>query len=392
MAQALQRGSRVFAPLTPGPGDPVPRRLPSPPLSSSLLVVAALASCAPISGPSSDGGTLEDGGSGAPSIDACSSDPRWSAGRALPSARDHHGTFITTGATPKLHVTGGNTYQGVLAEHWEADILDDGSLGEWREGAALPAPQAGHAVAQVGDHVLLVSGRDATGFRARVLVSNLDDNADITGWREVAPLPVARFHASAATAGDVLYVTGGLTTDGTATDSVFSARVAEDGTISSWSQLSPLPAPRSHHASFVLDGHLYVSFGFEGNAFQNATTGHKDILRAELLDEGGLGPWETALDFDLDISTQAATVTGDCVYLVGGLVKPSSGALDYNALVYRLGYEAGALEDPVATARPLSTGRSHMHQAPYFRGRLYAVGGSRALQDVTADVEIGAFD
>ncbi len=71
----------------------------------------------------------------------------WAAGTSLPSGRDHHGTFVTTGGGQAwLWVAGGNDYKAMMSDTWRAPIAADGSLGAWIAGPSLPAKNAGMGV------------------------------------------------------------------------------------------------------------------------------------------------------------------------------------------------------------------------------------------------------
>lgn len=346
-----------------------------------MFVVLALLACTP-----PDGG---DTGPPARAFDVCGGAPTWSGRPALPAPRDHHATFAVPdadGAT--LWVAGGNDYADVRNDTWALALGPDGPVGDWVEGPDLPRRQAGAAVAEVDGRVILAGGRGNTALLDAVFVSDHDGDGRLVGWTDGPSLPDARFHASAAVVGRTIVVTGGVDADGEATDTVVAADLAADGTLSAWRALDPLPAPRSHHAAFAADGRLYLTFGFAGNAFTNATEPHGDVIAATLLDDGTLGPWVTVLTHDLAVATHAATVADGCVLLPGGLVGEGH---DHTAAtaVRRLDLTDG-VGLPEALPGP-TIGRSHLHQAPLVDGRLYLVGGSPDLQEVTGAVEIGAF-
>ncbi len=349
-----------------------------------LLLVLGVLACQRTSDPDKS-----ETGDPAPTWDACADTPTWSTGPELPEPRDHHATFVVPhadGAT--LWVAGGNDYTDILRDTWSLELGADGPTGEWEEGPRLPMPRAGAAVAEVDGRVILVAGRSATAFLDSVLVSEHDADGRLTGWTDGPEVPIARFHANAAVIGRTILVTGGVDSDGEATDTVMAATLGEDGTLSGWTELDPLPAPRSHHASFAADGRLYLSFGFSGNAFTDDTTAHHDVIAAPLNDDGTLGAWETVLTYDVDLSTHAATVADGCVLIAGGLVH-HGGDYEYSGDLRRLDLTDG-VGAPELLDGP-TIGRSHLHQAPLVDGRLYLVGGSEDMQSVTGALEIGAF-
>jgi hypothetical protein len=324
-----------------------------------------------------------------PATRACPTGVTWSQGLALGGvARDHHATFITTRGGPQLHVVGGNNYISVLADHWVAPIMEDGSLGLWTQGASLPAHAAGQGVAQVGDEVFLLGGRTAAAISPLVYRAIMDEAGEITGWEEATPLPQGRFHNSAAVHGRAIYVSGGLQSDGLAQPSLYRAEVQPDGTLGEWTTLE-LSAARSHHSSFVYDDHLYLLLGLEGNPFNNRDTNKLDVVRAPLTAQG-VGTWETVSTADRGLTAHTTTTLGDCALTLAGQTVTPAGLLTFHDEVQTL-----ALDAPGAwgqTSGALTTARSHVHQAPHHNGFLYVVGGSEGHRLVVKSVEIGRID
>lgn len=314
----------------------------------------------------------------------------WSSGTEFAgSARDHHVTFVhQTPQGASLHVISGTNYRGLFDDHWRASILEDGELGEWEQGVDLPYVRGGMAYAPHREKHLFLGGRDARGMVQTVLVSVHDEDGEITGFEETTPLPAARFHGSAVVHEDRVYVSGGLTSNGQAQDSLYIGELDEDSRVTSW-RATALPEARSHHASLVHDGYLYMLHGFSGNPFQNATTDHRDIIRAKLDPvTGDPGEWELFLEENVGVSTMSATLSGDCACRLGGLMAVPLSGYDYsNAMVC---YDLNSGTEMVTRSQhAFLLGRSHMHQAPLYNGAYYIVGGSEAYQTVTTEVEIG---
>lgn len=79
------------------------------------------------------------------------------------------------------------------------------------------------------------------------------------GWAQGVPLPASRGEMKVAVIDDQIYVPGGMTGPGTATDrfEIFDP-VADE-----WLSGSPLPRALDHHGTEALDGTLYVMGGLE---------------------------------------------------------------------------------------------------------------------------------
>ena len=327
-------------------------------------------------------------------VDPCAARLEWTAGAELPTPRDHHGTVIYTRADGRaiLQVQGGTNYNTIFSDVWEAELQDDGTLAAWEQGAALPGVRAGHAVVHEGEHLFLLGGRELSGFLATTLRPTWGEAGRVDGWEAQAPLPEARFHASASSDGSHVWLTGGLNSeDNEAQNTVYVAPILEDGALGEWRLQGRMFDPRSHHASFVRDGRLYLAYGFKGNPIGSQTEELTDVIAAPILEGGELGEWERILRDDLAISTLGVTALEGCAFMTGGLVRGGPSDYTYNNQLWRLDFGADGAPTRTPVDGALSVGRSHLHQSPFHDGRLYVVGGSRGLQSVTPLVEIGTF-
>jgi hypothetical protein len=179
-------------------------------------------------------------------------------------------------------------------------------------------------------------------------------------------------------------VTGGLA-ERTSVADVAAARLTADGAPEAWVELAALPAPRSHHASFVHDGALWVVAGLNGNP-AGAHEQLRDILRAPIQADGTLGDWTTAGRLDSAYATHSAFVRDGWLYVVGGVENNARFVPTVQRAPIRAGGTLGFFEH----AAPLPVGRAHVHQTPLRGDRVYSVGGS-ANRRLMTGVHIGTF-
>lgn len=342
---------------------------------------AGLDAAPPDAGPA-DGGAVDAGAERA----SCPEAIDWSLGPEFPEPRDHHATFVWTGASgPALYVVGGFD-GGVFTNAWRADIAADGSLGAWADAGRPNARSSGMALAEHGDRIYLLGGHSGSGRIATTTSFTIDEAGMLTDTRSEAELPAPRFHASAAVRGDLVFVTGGLGTPGEAEDSVFRARFDGEGRLADWTTLDPLPAPRSHHSSFVQDGFLFLVGGFSGNPVGNRTTPHPNVIRAEIQPDGGLGPWQT-LGVELPsggVSTHANAAFEGCALVFAGITDAPLAVSD---AVLKLDSAAETITTLEASALPVP--RSHVHHAPVHGGFVYLVSGKDTFSSDTPTVLVG---
>lgn len=304
----------------------------------------------------------------------------WREGPILPAPRDHHATFIAGGY---LYVAGGNTYANLLSDVWRAALLDDGSLGDWAPAGPLPAPRGGHSVVVTARSVVLTGGqfsnRDNT---PTTLVASLDSLGRTGPWRDGPPLPGPRFHHASVTHDGWIYVTGGLEAR-TSVAGVAAARLEPDGTPAAWIDATPLPSPRSHHASFVHEGALFVVAGLNGNP-AGPHEQLRDILRATIKQDGTLEAWTAVGRLDSAYATHAAFVHDGWLYVVGGVENNARFVSTVQRAPIRQGGRIGFFEPTAA----LPVGRGHVHQTPVRGNVVYSVGGS-ANRKLVRSVLIG---
>jgi hypothetical protein len=309
----------------------------------------------------------------------------WTAGDSLSGPRDHHVVFITQAAGRAfLHVAGGNTYRSTLDDVWRAPIGADGMVGGWEQLTPLPSSRAGHSVIATDRVVLLTGGQGADRKNiTETLVARVGEDGSLGPWAVGPALPGPRFHHSMATHGRFVYVTGGLEA-ATSVPSVFRAELRPDGTLSEWTALPDMPKPRSHHGSFVHDGALYLVAGLNGNP----AAPHeplRDVLRAAIGADGSLGEWTTVSALPHAYGTHSAFAHDGFVYLVGGVEDNAR----FSDAVLRAPIKTdGTLGDWSRVGSSLPAARSHVHQTPVHQGRIYSAGGS-ARRQVTGQVWVG---
>lgn len=341
--------------------------------------------------PPVDGGGLPDAGTDAGPPDCERNEMgqchvfAWLDGTTYPVPVDHHTAFMAaTETTARLFVVGGVENNPAMPQEGtiydavrSAEIMLDGSLGEWRDEAPLPLPLAFHTQVVTGERVYLIGGlsEDAAGPAASplVLVADFTGDGGITEFRDAgrsARLRVPRLHATAQITNGRLYVIGG-SAGNSLTASVVSAEVMTDGSVGTFVGETDLPTERSHAASVLVDGTIYLLGGFSGTT--TAPVERRELLRADFGEKDGLITWTPIGELEDPPWTHSAFMMDGYVYLVGGGDQRSGGR--YLARVRRARYEDRAWGEFEDVADPLPAARAHVHFVPELDGRLYSVGG-----------------
>jgi len=347
-----------------------------------------------VGGSGGDGGTGGDGGSGGDVVAPAAVDIEWQTAEVrYPWALDHHVTFTWPRGEGGhwLYVVAGVTDRMEFHDAIRvAQIEEDGTVGAFAVSTIdYPLAVGGHAFTVAGGTVVIAGGRDETlTNRTEVFTNTPGADGLITMWRHAPSLPEGRFHATAAYHDGFVYVIGGLSGN-VASDTIFRATIESDGTMGNWVEAGTLPEPRSHHASFVHDGWLYVLGGQSGNPMGEYAW-HEDVWRAEIAADGSLGPWET-LEPLPDANVAGAVVLAEGAFFVVGGID----SVGYTNAVHRADLAADGTIAKWTEVSPLPIKRAHVHQLPVVDGRAYSVGGSAnagSLDDVLVGTLVPAAD
>ena len=150
----------------------------------------------------------------------------------------------------------------------DSDLIDaveayDPLFGAWTQVASLPAARHHHTAAVVDGKMYVLGGEfiDDEGYQvATDRVDVYDPAAD--SWQQMAAMPTARERNAAAVVSGKIYVSGGFNTSGEPSD----AFEAYDPVTNTWATLASLSEARVDHASAAFNGKLYVFGGYAPGA------------------------------------------------------------------------------------------------------------------------------
>jgi IPT/TIG domain-containing protein len=230
---------------------------------------------------------------------------------------------------------------------------------QWTATSSLPSAQQGFPVAlvPVGSTTFLyalggntASASTANGKAASVDSVSFNQLDAATGalanasWTATAPLPDKRGFAAGVAASPfnsvvagngALYVLGGLDGTGAATDTVYFAPVAADGSVAAagtpgaWSATTSLPQKLFAAGAVIFHGRIYVAGG-------NDATGApvSKVYSAKIGADGTLAPWQTLPDLPAAVAYHQLVNSGAFLYVLGGTtaaVDPVSNAQSASA-------------------------------------------------------------
>lgn len=181
-----------------------------------------------------------------------------------------------------IYALGG--FGGQLFDTVERALINErGRPGAFRlERNKLTMPRYVNAAKQVNGMVYVLGGHRETEGVGHTAVEYAALGGDGLSWRRTAAMGLGRYALSAAANNDYLYALGGL--DGAIyTDSVEVSRIGDDGSLSGWSETTPLSSPRANFGTIVHRGRLYIVGGTNRDGY------YRSVEYADINATGDIG-------------------------------------------------------------------------------------------------------
>ena len=177
-----------------------------------------------------------------------------------------------------VHLVGGVVGSTAVATVLSCPVNDDGSLGTWSLGFALPVTRRGHSLACANGYLYCVAGRSSSGsdriYRASIYPTT-DPNNGIVGpwvWDDTVNLPATRQYGVAFVIGDKLYYAGGYNDSFSAQSTIYVSTIGANGSLSSFTTYSiALPVEIANPQYAITGDTLYIVGGYGSNAVYYAT-------------------------------------------------------------------------------------------------------------------------
>jgi hypothetical protein len=195
---------------------------------------------------------------------------------------------------------------------------------------ALPAPRTNGSAAQLGKQVLYIGGSDGSAASATTFSTTIDQG-NLGAWGEGPALPEARTDAAVAILTGTAYLIGGQGADGAPTSTVWSIGLDPDtNALGSWTDMASdgttalptLPAPRSGAAAVAVTDGIVVAGGRDAGGKPTAT-----VWKATVDAKGILGAFEEQPSLPHPITDAAIALEGTYLWVYGG--SDDTGATGY---------------------------------------------------------------
>ena len=284
---------------------------------------------------------------------------RWEPRASMPTSRS---SFATAAVDDLVYTFGG--MNSVLSPDTYLDTVEiyDPITDTWRTGPPLPRPRIGAATAIIDGGIYLAGGYTWDGETSGYL-DRLDrfDTATET-WTELPPMPTPRSLCTGAALDGKFYVIAGRTERGKRLVALDTVEVFDPAT-RTWTEKAPIPGPREAPAAVTQKDTILLAGGFEFETF-----GYFDEL---LVYDPARDHWTPApKPLSLGRCSLAATpLWNRFVLFMGGYLEawpPFRTEVDLFDLSTR----------EVTPIAPLPEGRAGLG-ATTVRGRVFAMGGGR---------------
>jgi hypothetical protein len=228
---------------------------------------------------------------------------------AMPAARAGSSVY-QSGST--LYLLGGTVDGQVSDEVLVTQVTEDGNLSGWTSGPALPEPRADAALGMFAGIPYLMGGLDASGAATDTVYKGIVEEGVLSGWEladgenrtEALTLPQPLSGAGVVVGAGGFLLVGGRDANGEPTDGTYLAWVEPGGsTMQAWAPLEGLALPESRAgvvASSIAD-FIYVVGG-----------------------EGPEGPTDSVFRLEL---VNGVPATNEAGALLGWAVAPEDQAL-----------------------------------------------------------------
>jgi Kelch motif len=328
--------------------------------------------------------------------DGCDASLGWRPSGAIAPTRDHHGTFVVpaAGGGAVLYVIGGTDHftSVIYDDVQRAAIAPDGTVGTLQPAGTLPSRLASMGVAVVGDRVVIAGGVGVGATGNMILVDKtwvapLAADGTLGAWQAGPAAPPAREHTSLLVRGRDVYIVGGLV-GATGTTNVSRTTLAADGTLAPWLAQTALPAERSHHASVLTGDAIYVVGGLHGDPARGGQS-YFDVLRAPLAADGSVGAWTQVSNMPDALATHSATTFAGRLYVIGGMEDDIEFVDHVRRATVGADGALGAWEDVTSS---LPRARGHVLETPVWERFVFSVAGYTNDATTIADVVVGTFE
>ncbi len=211
-----------------------------------------------------------------------------------------------------LHYSLSNDYTQPPTVYY-ASINSNGSLASWQTANDLPKPLARLSASVWNSTIYVIGGDNQQPPSSNVYSAKIQADGSLSAWTEQTPLPVDGIYTHASVANGALYVLGGFINSGTTIQNkVYYSKINADGTLAGWNQTTPMLQPLSSFSAVAAGGRIFVMCGSDNTQILNV------FYVASVMGDGSLSAWSVGPPLPQVAYLLAATVTDSYIFVSGG--------------------------------------------------------------------------
>lgn len=290
----------------------------------------------------------------------------WTASGVMPANVDGVASVEVNGYT---YIFGGYDGTSYLNTVYYAKNSANGTMEAWKSGPNLPGNRAFTSAVAVNGYVYVVTGNvNGSTFATTAYYARVNPDGSLGTWQTSTALPSSanRAYASAVSANGYIYLLGGRG-NGAYQSTTYYAKPNADGSISSWSTGTALPALRAQHASISANGYIYVLGGTADGTTPAATSYYASVNAST----GAIGAWNTTTALPVANMNLTAASANGYVYAVGGY----NGTNVLNTINYATLNADGTIGAWTTSTKSMATGLSFGSALAASNNFLYVLGG-----------------
>ena len=239
----------------------------------------------------------------------------WNNGTPLPEITLYHASVAANGF---VYVIGGYHYNDaagiyISSNVYYAKINLDGSLGSWQTANPMPDTLDDQSASVWNNRIYVIGGQDYNSVLNTVYSATIQTNGSLSAWTTQAPLPEALF-TQAEAANGFIYVVGGVNGGGGAVNTIYYTKINADGTLAGWNQTSALPRAVAEFGVVAANG-LIFTFGGYDNVSPIITN---SFYSAAVKGDGSLNSWSTGASLPQPESYFGFTASDSYIFVSGG--------------------------------------------------------------------------
>lgn len=167
----------------------------------------------------------------------------------------------------RVHLIGGytgSTSTTASNATYTAPINADGTLGAWTAGPTLPAARVRSAAFTTSNRVYLLGGADINNvYTSTVYIAPINEDGTLGTWAAGTALPTINGHMQVLSTKNQAYIFGGHNASAFYS-AVYMAPIGADGVLGAWTSITSLDTPVGGASLFTTSSRVYIASNSTG--------------------------------------------------------------------------------------------------------------------------------